>query len=816
MVRRIKDKRRRTRRKKPMKGGAPQPIVQPCTNPRIGVGGVDVPAWRWHMKADIAHDGGAAVLGYNSMQLHAVYGGMNNKNLARPDWDTLPLNEDDVRDALLASTLYTDRAGRPSVKFLLRPATDQYTDEQDQPIVFDPFQGQVVAVFHDAGLPMFKRIPNGKNAIGFGTPIDPAPKPYGEVGEITDAFVGPIRIPGCTFGFDSVVIGDIEISDFTGKTVKIGVNMKIPGIPGGMQLYDGATGKTVPVGGALAAKLINKPSGLFAGNGANGRMTGSPNDIPYFVGKALCDALQVTACMPEIWAQNGVKIPNWDPRQMIRLLNTGDRLEYVRAVLMGVSCIYLGPKDKVTKARSGVFTPGSGAIKSNDDLKIEYDGKLEAVHTSAVARWEACEKDIAKAFQVAPPQFNVRYAYFEGSPYIDMGNSNQTDAATAFMQACQDVIGAAGTKTLAYFRGAVDGAKVLDKDQIPDKIAAYSQLLSELDSHCPTGRILKATNMPRVFRVTNTVDTEVTIKFFKGFEAIKRIQPPPAPPPPAVWDQALVRTGYPAVPAAGGARPRDASEIAAFRKATAALAAATARDALKKERYGKAHDARADARGEAVYRKRFSVDPAVTAAHVARFNSFLCAINAEQAHILGIRKETGAVRSKAVSELSNEWMEAATEYKRSADMYNSSELEARISSELETEYGKSSEYAIAVGVVGRLVADKQNQNDFTDFVSFLFEDALEYPSVLVTEDIFNPVEDEEMKRREKNVCKAVLFAEKVLRAGILQSNLLDPDFHNEVYGQCIGLVSILTGAENEFGGGGRRNTHRRRRLPKLL
>ena len=812
MVRRIKDKRRRTRRKKPMKGGDPQPIVQPCTNPRIGAKGVvDVPAWQWHMKADIAHDGGAAVLGYNSMQLHAVYGGWNTKNLARPGWDTLTLNEDDVRDALLESDLYTDKARRPSVKFLLRPATDQYTDEQDQPIVFDPFQRAEVAVFHDAGLPMFKRIPKGKNALGFGTPIDPAPKPYGEVGEIIDKFVAPIRIPGCTFGFDPTVIGDIVISDFNGQKVRIGVYMNIPGIPGDMQLYDGATGKIVPDVGALAFKFINKPSGLFAGNGANGRMTGSPNDIPYFVGKALCDALQVTACMPEIWAQNGVKIPNWDPPQMIRLLNTGDRLEYVRAVLMGVSCIYLGPKDKVTKARSGVFTPGSGAIKSNDELKIEYDGKLEAVHTSAVARWEACEKDIARAFQAVPPQFNVRYAYFEGSPYIDMGNPYQVAAATAFMQACHDVIVAAGTKTLAYFRGAVDGAKFLDKDQIPDKIASYSQLLSELDSHCPTGRILKATNMPRVFRVTNTEDTEVTIKFLKGFEAIRRIpnaEPPPLPPPPApaVWDQALVRTGYPAVGAAGGMRPPSATAVA------------LARAASQEYRYDKALEDREGLRGEEANRKRFSVDPAVTAAHVARFNSFLCAINAEQALILGIRKETGAVRSKtAVSELSNEWMEAATEYKRSADMYNSSELEARISSELETEYGKSSEYAIAVGVVGRLVADKQNQNDFTDFLSFLFEDDLEYPSVLVTE-------DEEMKRREKNVCKAVLFAEKVLRAGVGR-NLLDPGFHNEVYGQCIGLVSILTRASqpalmveegDELEGGARRKTHRRRRLPKLL
>jgi hypothetical protein len=772
------------------------------------------------MKADIAHDGGAAVLGYNSMQLHAVYGGMNNKNPARPGWDTLPLNEDDVRDALLASTLYTDQAGRPSVKFLLRPATDQYTDDQDQPIVFDPFQGAEVAVFHDAGLPMFKRIPKGKNALGFGTPIDPAPKPYGEVGEIIDKFVAPIRIPGCTFGFDPTVIGDIVISDFNGQKVKIGVNMNIPGIPGGMQLYDGATGKTVPPGGALASKIINKPSGLFAGNGANGRMTGSPNDIPYFVGKALCDALQVTACMPEIWTQAGGIIPDWNPPPMIRLLNTGDRLEYVRAVLMGVSCIYLGPKDKVTKARSGVFTPGSGAIKLNAELKTEYDAKLEAVYTSAVARWTACERDIANALQVAPPpappQFNVRYAYFEGSPYIDMGNSNQTDAAVAFMQACQNAIDAAKIRTLGYFRGAVDGAKALDDGQIPEKIEAYSQLLSELDSHCPTGRILKATNMPRVFRVTNTEDTEVTIKFFKGFEAIRKLPPPPAPlpPPPAVWDPALVRIGYPPPPPAGGARPRNASEIAAFRKTAAALAAAAARDALKEKRYGKAQDARADARGEAVNRKRFSVDPAATAAHVARFNSFLCAINAEQAHILGIKG--GVISGKAGSELSNEWMEAATEYETVADTYNSSELEAQISRGLEAEYGKSPNYAIAVGVVGRLVADKQNQNDFTDFLSFLFLD-LEYPSVLVTEDIFNPGEDEEMKRREKNVCKAVLFAERVLRAGILQSNLLDPDFHNEVYGQCIRLVSILIGAEGEDGsGGGRRKTHRRRRLPKLL
>lgn len=813
MVRRVKDKRRRTRRKKPMKGGA-DPIVQPCTNPQIVVGGANVPAWRWHMKADIAHDGGAAVLGYNSMQLHAVYGGMNNKNPARPDWDRLGLDEDSVREKLLESALYTDRTGRPSVNFLLRPATDQYTNEQDQPIVFDPFQGAEVAVFHDAGLPMFDRIPNGRNALGFGTPIDPAPKPSGLANEIVDNFVGPIRIPGCTFGFDPAVIGDIEISDFNGQKVKIGVKMDIPGIPGGMQLYDGATGKVVQPG-ALTYKFINKPSGLFAGNGANGRMTGSPNDIPYFVGKALCDALQVTACMPEIWDQAGANIPNWNPPPGIRLLNTGDRLEYVRAVLMGVSCIYLGPKDKDTKARSGVFTPGSGAIKTDPELKTEYDLKLEAVYTSAVARWDACEADINRALQVAPPpappQFNVRYAYFEGSPYIDMGNPVQVAAATAFMQACQDVIGAAKTKTLEYFREAVAWSKVLAADQIPDKIAAYSQLLSELDSHCPTGRILKATNMPRVFRVTNTEDTEVTIKFFKGFEAIRRLPPPPAQPPlPAVWEPALVRTGYPPAVPAGGVRPKDASEIAAVRKAVAAAAAAEARDA---ERYAKSIAARQGPRNAAASQKRFG-NPAATAAYVARFNSFLCAINAEQAHILGIRR--GAVYDKAVSELSNEWVEAATEYKTLADAYDSSELEARISSGLEAGY-RSTEYAIAVGVVGRLVADKQNQNDFTDFLSFLFPD-LEYPSSLVTEDVFSRDEDDEMRRREKNVCKAVLFAEKVLRTGLSRSNLLDPDFHNEVYRQCIGLVNILIGAEDkdEFGGGGRRKTHRRRKLPKLL
>jgi hypothetical protein len=794
-----------------MKGGLPTPITKPCTNPEIPVGGVSVPAWRWHMKADIAHDGGAAVLGYSSMQLHAVYGGMNTR-IPRQGWDTLGLDENTVRDTLLASTLYTDKPGRPSVNFLLRPATDQYTDEKDQPIVFNPFGGDEVAVFHDAGLPMFDRIPNGKNAIGFGTPIDPAPKPQGVPGEIIDAFGGSISIPGCTFGFDPSVIGDIVISEFDGKKVKIGINMNIPGIPGDMRLYDGATGRFVEPG-ALTYKVINKPSGLFAGNGANGRMTGSPNDIPYFVGKALCDALQVTACMPEIWTQGGVPIQNWNPKPMTRLLNTGDRLEYVRAVLMGVSCIYLGPKDKETKARSGVFTPGSGAIKSDADLKTEYDSKLEGVYVSAETRWKACEDDIKLALQVAPPpappQFNVRYAYFEGSPYIDMGNPNQVAAVTAFMEACRDVIGAAKTNTLAYFRGAVDGTVALDAGQISDKIAAYSQLLSELDSRCPTGRILKATNMPRVFRVTNTEDTEVTIKFFKGFEAIKRLPPPPALPPlPAVWEPALVRIGYPPAVPAGGVRLPTTSAINA------------ARLALQEERYGKAVNARIAPRYEAVDLKRFRAErAATTAACVARFNSFLCAINAEQARILGIKG--GAVYGKAGSELSKEWVEAATEYKTLADTYDSSELGAQISSELETEYWKSTEYAIAVGVVGRLVADEQNQNDFTDFLSFLFPD-LVYPSSLVTE-------DDEMKRREKNVCKAVLFAERVLRAGVLRSNLLDPDFHNEVYRQCIGLVSILIGAsqpaiieeegkedEDEYGGGGRRKTHRRRKLPKLL
>ena len=792
----------------PKRGGA-QAIKKPCNQAEttIPVDAVQAPAWRWHIKSDIVHDGGAAILTYQSMNLPAVYGGRNTKDAGREAWDKLPTDEDLVRDKLMLSALYTDREARPSIHFLLRPATDQFTDERDAPLTFNPFQGARVAVYHDAGLPMHTRIPNAVNGRSYGQPIDPAPKPV-DGGDHVDRFVETFRIPGCMFGFDPRVVSDIIVSDFNGMRVKVGIRMKIPGIDGEMKLYDSASGAVVAGEANLTYKTINKPTGLFAGNGANGRMTGSPNDIPYFVGKAICDAIQVASIMPVVWDQNGnVVAPNvWAVEQIVRILNTGDRLEYVRAVLLGVSCIYLGPKDGVTKARKGVFTPGSDAVKSPEELNAEYKIKLDEVNANAIARWNACRDSIARAI-LPNGSFNVAYSYFGGASYINMGNPAQVAAATAFMTACRDAIAFVGQIEAGpdgYFQSTIEALKAAE---LPDKIAGYTQVLSELDSRCPPmGGILKRQNLPQVYRVSTTEETELTIKFLKGFEAIKR---------GADWSSALVYMGYPAAaPPAGGMRlrnpvirPRDGILTSPKDQKANVMAETVQRTS--------------DARSAKVQTKRTAMAPGASAiaSAVELFNAFICRVNSEQSQILGLRFGPGATEPIVygrVTEAAKEWAEFSRSYDMGIDGTAWRDLFQTISDEVNAGYANP-EYAKLAGVVARVIVKEKNQNDFTDFVRELFPDKMS-PVFHQTEDVFNPAEDLAIAEAEKNTFIAFrcAFALLKLTVGMLT---LDPVFQNEVYTQGALLMKISPEPDEEedvFGGGVRRKTHRRRGLPKLI
>ena len=770
---------------RPMRGGAdPTPpctarTMIPAPAPINDI--VDVPAWQWHIKADIAHDGGAAILGYTSMNLAAVYGGQNTKTVPRAPWDMLPLDEDVVRDKLLASDLYKDRAGRPSVHFLLRPATDQFTDVAGKSIVFDPFPKQAIAVYHDAGLPMHTRIPGARNGRSYGQAIDPAPKPVDD-GDFVDKVVGSFAIPGCTFGFNPVVVGDIVIADFNGIRVKVGIYIKIGAEK---QLYNAATGTIVGSVAELTYKQINKPTGLFAGNGANGRMTGSPNDIPYFIGKAICDAIQVAALMPKLWKQNGEVIPNiWTVGQILRILNTGDRLEYVRAVLLGVSCIYLGPKDAETKARTGVFTPGSDAVKSDGQLRKEYNKKLQSILPKVLARWGECERDIEASYQGG---FVVAYSYFGGVSYVDMNKPEQVVAATAFMMGCSDAIFRAGKRTLNYFKDSITASIAVES--VADKIAAYSQLLSELDSHCPPGAILRRSNMPQVFRVSSTETTEVTIKFFKAFEAIRNGT--------LILGPALVVKGYEDVEedVAGGARPKNQPP-----------------SSIRNPKPDPNKDAMAERQAERLALRRGRVDRYSKASPtcVNLVNAFTCLVNAEQSRILGIRfpRDAGGkllpnanpkvYYSKLDSELANEWTALSETYKGKADLSTLEQSRVEISDEVNAGYDEDPKYAIRAGVVARVVADKKNQNDFTEFVKFLFSD-LTYPSphrtknVDVEGDGWLVFEDRGIASEEKQTFKAVRCAFMILRlAGGFR--VIEPDFYNELYGQAALLMSIASAA----------------------
>ena len=237
---------------------------------------------------------------------------------------------------------------------------------------------------------------------------------------------------------------------------------------------------------------------------------------------------------------------------------------------------------------------------------------------------------------------------------------------------------------------------------------------------------------------------------------------------------------------------------------------------------------------------------------VNNVNAFTCMVNAEQSRILGIRSRDARgnlllypkVYGRENLELTKEWTDRWNEYREKATIGLSiiKQLDKEISDEVNAGY-EDPEYAIRAGVVARVVADKKNQNDFTEFVKFLFS-KLTYPSLLHTTEadplgnvdtIALGAEDNTIMEVEKQTFKVVRFAFTILRLAMGQMSLIDPVFHEELYGQAALLMSIApmppapppvemepvpgaaaqAGADDDAFGGSRRKTHRRR-LPKLI
>lgn len=503
----------------------------PCTDPKW------IQLWRDHTREDMIHDANIGTIRFDSMALWRLYGGTS---------DTVHQDgERETRERFVRET-----QPKPEIHFYFRKQTDMYTDDG----AFNPFGGTAestvaVGVYHDAGPDIDGKLAGCRTLrmSGFGTPSDPASKPRPFAWQPA----AEISIPGCAFGFDSKVVPEVIIQDFKGTSARYGFSYVQPN--GQLVWCDGATGVSTPERPErFSNKYVNDRSGYFGGNAANAEAVekkGNQSSVPYYIGKVLGDALQVFAMLPQLptndgWIPNpayAARVPLMSEPKLISfpvdqlILNTGDELEYARAVAWKQTALYISPPNK-EKIHKAVCTPG---VSLDLDPVAEYSRFVKRVNEVIVRfgkRYEIAIKSMQDSISNESEGFNSAYSKLGGLEFITDPTSKA--AARKFMQDCIE----STTRVRGYIESKVKeligNVQLVDRPDATDNEVTqirslYTKLNDVLPHWSPSGPIADIQgknrymvgNVRQKFPVAETEEFTFVIRFKEVFEAIKGNRP---------------------------------------------------------------------------------------------------------------------------------------------------------------------------------------------------------------------------------------------------------------------------------------------------
>lgn len=553
--------------------------------------------WRRHLATDIPHDAFPGVLKLDA-KLWRLYGNRAFKAAESPVFWTDAtgiVTGGDIGHSLpepgfLEATIALLNRKDNEIPFQVQRSTDAYTSEG--PINLYP-TGAVVAKYRDAGLDIDRKQFTGIELVPMmnpGSMIDPALQ-----GWPNNAFVpapGNVDLPGWFFGFDPNVVSSIHIRGFTGSKVQVGFKYKSPDKD--FVLYDGASGKPA-VGTTLTSKTVNdrKSSGYFGGNETNKNLGNKDQDVPYFIGKFLGDALQVIflmPCLPNLestWVPNPFyPIENRSPFRTFTsattsktestplftnsLITTGDALNYTRAILLKLSGMFIGPPNnqKVWPCR---FMPGRDAVVDNAAYYVKTTKAIDEIFKTAANRYREALEVIDKSIRPGTTRFNNAYSKISGIEQLS--TDVHEEVAYAFMQYVRECIQKAKDDASSYMNEIAKGVPPpeLAKENRDTLTRIFNQLRNELNSLAPKSPFaltVKGGNVGNVIQtypIAETPTNSYKIKFAEAFAEIKKLGLDAlggGKTPKALIDEILSRnkrliTPSPVVmPAAGGGRRR--------------------------------------------------------------------------------------------------------------------------------------------------------------------------------------------------------------------------------------------------------------------
>jgi hypothetical protein len=340
----------------------------------------------YHLQADVAHDFGADAPVYNigGAGAAARVGAPNTTEDGALNYfiGPSPRGLPNVTKDLVA------RLGQ-QVIFTIPDKTASFQNWK-APVLFQGGNDKI-GVVQDAGEFITQRI-GAKNVITFGSILDPAGKPIAPDQEPIwfQPPTNEVTIPLNIFGFAPASVGAIRIKDLTAGTVKAGYMVSGSEDPldavGMKQIKNLKDGKPKPINQTDVGKAGFFTSIKKAGNVGRELVTSgvvastsqastfvSRYAQYFFIGKTLGDAMLVASAMPGfpgnipnpyygIGAATGWKSWVFNDRTVaspsLLCLKTGDRLNWLRAVLLNVPAIYEDQAKGGRKIKQYKFIPG--------------------------------------------------------------------------------------------------------------------------------------------------------------------------------------------------------------------------------------------------------------------------------------------------------------------------------------------------------------------------------------------------------------------------------------------------------------------------
>ncbi len=286
---------------------------------------------KYHLRADMIHDHGANFLAFGN----TLFSGADT---------TLSVNEDTVSDyfrRFFPAVNNTIRL-KNAIRFSIANKTELFP--ADGPAAFKPFidvPNEKVGIVQDAGFVLFKAM-GSKNIVTFGSVLDQAGKPVQKTDNPLAYIVPdiPFTFPACVYGFDPRAVSNVTINGFNGQSCECIFNYTFQ-----ERQYTGGTGDR-PL-------QINKFGGDFKSIAQIAELGAEKDKFAGYIGKALGDITLVASLQQQIGENVNSYYPGSQTLKYIKdpaaaavapiqkfILNTGDRLNHIRAYAFGVDSVY--------------------------------------------------------------------------------------------------------------------------------------------------------------------------------------------------------------------------------------------------------------------------------------------------------------------------------------------------------------------------------------------------------------------------------------------------------------------------------------------